>query len=159
SKNSRRFFPAASRITGGEILRRSNAPKRSSSSAGRMPSPLASVAELKAHLPGRDTNQRQQQAGKQRKSNYVAGAGAANGSAGDPWTRVSLLLGAQFPRLRYVGLGSLLVPLVFPRLAPVLVGVGAGGVELDRLVEIGDRPVQILLEVVGSAAVVVHRGV
>jgi hypothetical protein len=33
-----------------------------------------------AHLPGRDTNQRQRQAGEQRKTNHAAGSGAASGS-------------------------------------------------------------------------------
>src|SRR5262249_37760586 len=42
---------------------------------------LAFPAELKAHLPGRETISRQPQAGKQRKSDHVAGSGAAPGSA------------------------------------------------------------------------------
>src|SRR5262245_60056849 len=37
--------------------------------------------ELKPHRPGRETNTRQPQAGQQHKANYVAGSGAAPGSA------------------------------------------------------------------------------
>ena len=38
------------------------------------------AAELTAHLPGRDTRQRQRQADEQCKTNYAAGSGAAAGS-------------------------------------------------------------------------------
>jgi hypothetical protein len=39
----------------------------------------AFIAELKAHLPGRDISQRLRQAGEQRKRNHAAGSGAATG--------------------------------------------------------------------------------
>src|SRR5262245_9231763 len=38
-------------------------------------------AEQRAHLPGRNTNQRQRQASEQHETTYVAGSGAAPGSA------------------------------------------------------------------------------
>src|SRR5262249_10095171 len=70
----------------------------------------------------------------------------------------SLHLRPQRTGLGEVGLGPLLFAPVFPRLAPALVGVGVAGVELDRLAEIGDRPIRELPEVIRPASVVVRRG-
>src|SRR5262249_13062036 len=88
-----RAFHLQSRIVESQLLRRSHAyqsrrlphatgPRTTATtSLLRHSNCLAFRAEQQAHLPGRDNNQRQLQAGEQRKSIHVAGSGAATGSA------------------------------------------------------------------------------